>query len=165
MRTLRSPPTRFDRWIRGDAKALSRAERNGFQLFNGKAQCAVCHSGWRFTDEGFRDIGLADGSDLGRGRIKPQIESLTFAFKTPTLRGVAERAPYMHDGSLPTLEAVVEHYDRGGNPRPSLSPDIFPLHLAEQEKADLVAFLRALSPDPAAGSTRSPTAAQKARLP
>jgi len=165
MRTLRSPPTRFDRWVRGDGKALSRAELNGFRLFNGKAKCAVCHSGWRLTDEGFRDIGLPDTNDLGRGRIKPDIESLAFAFKTPTLRGVAERAPYMHDGSLATLEAVVEHYDRGGNPRPSLSPDIFPLHLTEQEKADLVAFMRSLSPDPAARSARNPNAAQKARVP
>lgn len=165
MRTLRSPATRFDRWIAGDAKALSRAEVNGFRLFNGKAKCAVCHSGWRLTDEGFRDIGLPDTNDRGRGRIKPDIEGLAFAFKTPTLRGVAERAPYMHDGSLPTLEAVVEHYDRGGNPRPSLSPDIFPLHLTEQEKADLVAFMRSLSPDPAARSARRPNAAQKARAP
>ncbi|MCP4564471.1 MAG: c-type cytochrome [Bosea sp.] len=145
MNTLRSPATRFDRWVKGDERALSPAELRGFKLFNGKANCVACHSGWRFTDEGFRDIGLTDTSDRGRGRIKPQIESLAFAFKTPTLRGVADRAPYMHDGSVATLEAVVEHYDRGGVRRPSLSPDMFPLGLSAQEKNDLVAFMRSLS--------------------
>lgn len=145
MNTLRSPATRFDRWVKGDERALTPAELRGFKLFNGKANCVACHSGWRFTDEGFRDIGLKDTSDRGRGRIKPQIESLAFAFKTPTLRGVAERAPYMHDGSIATLEAVIEHYDRGGVRRPSLSPDMFPLGLAAQEKSDLVAFMRSLS--------------------
>jgi len=153
MRTLRSPATRFDRWVKGDDKALSVAELRGSRLFNGKANCVACHSGWRFTDEGFRDIGLPATSDRGRGRIKPQIESLAFAFKTPTLRGVADRPPYMHDGSVRTLEAVIEHYDRGGTRRPSLSPDMFPLGLNAQEKADLVAFMRTLSgpvPQPAA---------------
>lgn len=145
MNTLRSPATRFDRWVKGDERALTPAELRGFKLFNGKANCVACHSSWRFTDEGFRDIGLKDTSDRGRGRIKPQIESLAFAFKTPTLRGVAERAPYMHDGSIGTLEAVIEHYDRGGVRRPSLSPDMFPLGLSAQEKSDLVAFMRSLS--------------------
>lgn len=145
MNTLRSPAARFDRWVKGDERALTPAELRGFRLFNGKANCVACHSGWRFTDEGFRDIGLKDTGDRGRGRIKPQIESLAFAFKTPTLRGVAERAPYMHDGSIATLEAVIEHYDRGGARRPSLSPDMFPLGLSAQEKSDLVAFMRTLS--------------------
>lgn len=148
MRTLRSPATRFDRWVSGDDKALSASELRGFQLFNGKANCFACHSGWRFTDEGFRDIGLPATSDRGRGRVKPQIESLAFAFKTPTLRGVADRPPYMHDGSVRSMEAVVEHYDRGGIRRPSLSPDMFPLGLSGQEKSDLVAFMRTLSPGP-----------------
>lgn len=155
MRTLRSPATRFDRWVNGDDKALSPAELRGFQLFNGKANCFACHSGWRFTDEGFRDIGLPATSDRGRGKIKPQIESLAFAFKTPTLRGVADRPPYMHDGSVRSLEAVVEHYDRGGVRRPSLSPDMFPLGLTAQEKSDLVAFMRTLSPGPRDAKTAS----------
>ncbi len=159
MRTLRSPPTRFDRWVAGADKALSPAELRGFQLFNGKANCVTCHSTWRFTDDGFRDIGLrASLSDPGRGRQKPQIAVMAFAFKTPTLRGVAERPPYMHDGSIKTLEAVVEHYDRGGARRPSLSPDMFPLGLDAQEKSDLVAFMRALSPGP--GASRAENAAE-----
>ena len=153
MRTIRSPATRFDRWVAGDDKALSPTELRGFQLFNGKANCVACHSGWRLTDDGFRDIGLPATSDRGRGRVKPQIESLAFAFRTPTLRGVADRPPYMHDGSLRSLEAVVEHYDRGGIRRDSLSPDMFPLGLSAQEKADLVAFMRSLSAKPASSET------------
>jgi cytochrome c peroxidase len=164
MRTIRSPATRFDRWVKGDDKALSVAELRGFKLFNGKANCVACHSGWRFTDEGFRDIGLPDTSDRGRGRVKPQIESLAFAFKTPTLRGVAERAPYMHDGSLRTLEAVIEHYDRGGVRRPSLSPDMFPLGLSAQEKSDLVAFMRSLSGQ-ATGTLAQSSADPETRVP
>jgi cytochrome c peroxidase len=153
MRTIRSPATRFDRWVSGDDRALSPSELRGFRLFNGKANCFACHSGWRFTDDGFRDIGLPASNDRGRGRIKPQIESLSFAFRTPTLRGVADRPPYMHDGSLRSLEAVIEHYDRGGTQRASLSPDMFPLGLDAQEKADLVAFMRSLSSKPAAPET------------
>lgn len=163
MRTLRSPPTRFDRWVSGDDRALNPAELRGFQLFNGKANCFACHSGWRFTDEGFRDIGLPATSDRGRGRIKPQIESLAFAFKTPTLRGVADRPPYMHDGSLRSLEAVIEHYDRGGVRRPSLSPDMFPLGLTAQEKSDLVAFMRTLSASSREVTQTAGTAATEAQ--
>lgn len=166
MRTLRSPATRFDRWVSGDDRALTAGELRGFQLFNGKANCFACHSGWRFTDEGFRDIGLPPTGDRGRGRVKPQIESLAFAFKTPTLRGVADRPPYMHDGSVRSLEAVVEHYDRGGLRRPSLSPDMFPLGLSAQEKSDLVAFMRTLSPGPRdAKATTTATMMEEAQQP
>jgi cytochrome c peroxidase len=69
------------------------------------------------------------------------------AFKTPTLRDVARTAPYMHDGSLRTLEEVVAFYDRGGNPNPALDPALQPLSLDDEEKADLVAFLEALNGD------------------
>ena len=67
------------------------------------------------------------------------------AFKTPTLREIASTAPYMHDGSLATLEQVVEYYDRGGTPHPNLSPKMTRLGLSDQERSDVVAFLRALS--------------------
>ena len=150
MRTIQSPRTRFDHWVDGDDKALTANETRGFVLFNGKANCATCHSGWRFTDEGFRDIGLRDTADPGRGKLLAGIESMTYAFKTPTLRGSSERAPYMHDGSLPTLESVVDHYDQGGIKRPSLSTDMYPLHLSQDEKQDLIAFLKTLSPGAAA---------------
>ena len=147
-RLIVSGPAPFDRWIAGDETAIDAGAQRGFDLFNGKARCASCHSGWSFTDGSFHDIGTATGTDIGRGRFFPTSPALRYAFKTPGLRSVAERAPYMHDGSLPTLEAVIDLYDRGGTARPSRSPDIRPLGLTGQEKADLIAFLRTLSTAP-----------------
>ncbi len=132
----------FDRWIAGDERAISGAAVRGFVLFNEKARCSTCHTGWRFTDDGFYDIGVAD-DDIGRGKVLPDIALAHFAFKTPTLRNVATRAPYLHNGSAATLEDVIELYDRGGVAhRPSLSPEIKALALTPSEKKDLVAFLR-----------------------
>ena len=145
-RTLVSGEAPFDRWAAGDETAVSEPAKRGFALYAGKARCVSCHSGWRFTDDGFRDIGLAS-PDVGRGEIVPGVPLLQHAFKTPTLRNVAERAPYMHDGSLPTLEAVVDHYDSGFVRRPSLAPQMTPLRLTASERADLVAFMRTLSSD------------------
>ncbi|HLG57330.1 MAG TPA: cytochrome c peroxidase [Vicinamibacterales bacterium] len=138
----------FDRWIDGDATAISSAAQRGFVLFNEKARCSVCHTGWRLTDDGFYDIGVA-GMDVGRGKLTPGMVLTRYAFKTPTLRNVARRAPYLHDGSAATLEAVVDLYDRGGaTRRPSLSAEIKPLDLTSAEKSALVAFLLTLtSPD------------------
>ena len=140
----------FDRWIAGDENAISDDAKRGFDLFNGKAGCAQCHRGWNFTDGAFYDIGTATGSDIGRGRLFPNSTKLQYAFKVPTLRDVARRAPYMHNGSEPTLEAVLDLYDRGGIDRPSRSELIKPLHLTNDEKADLVAFLKTLTGAPAA---------------
>ena len=137
----------FDRWVNGDESAVSDAAKRGFALFDGKAHCAACHSGWAFTDGSFQDIGIGTGDDLGRGAYFPSSVALHYAFKVPTLRDVALRAPYMHDGSLPTLEAVVDHYDAGGIDRPSRSPFIRPLHLTADEKSDLIAFLKTLTAD------------------
>jgi cytochrome c peroxidase len=144
-------PTRapFDRWINGDRTAINKSAERGFDLFNGKANCAACHKGWAFTDASFHDIGSAQNDDLGRGNLFPNSVSLRYAFKTPTLRDVARRAPYMHDGSVPTLEAVIDLYDRGGIDRPSRAPEIHPLGLANDEKADLIAFLQTLTGGPA----------------
>jgi cytochrome c peroxidase len=149
-RTIVSANAPFDHWLAGDENAISDAAKRGFDLFNGKANCAACHSGWTFTDSSFHDIGVAKGSDIGRGEIFPTSVKLKYAFKTPTLRDVARRAPYMHDGSEPTLEAVIDLYNRGGIDRPSRAEDIRPLHLTDVEKADLVAFLKTLTgvPDP-----------------
>ncbi len=143
-RTVISGVAPFDRWVQGQARAMSPQAVRGFKLFNGKANCASCHSSWRFTDDGFHDIGLPD-ADIGRAKIAPGMTILEHAFKTPTLRNIAERAPYMHDGSIATLEEVVDHYDHGFQKRESLSDQVKPLSLTEQEKADLVAFMRALS--------------------
>ncbi|MEA1835210.1 cytochrome c peroxidase [Methylobacterium durans] len=147
-RLIVSRPAPFDRWIAGDEGAIEAAAKRGFDLFNGKARCAACHSGWSFSDGSFHDIGTATGTDIGRGRFFPGSPALRYAFKTPGLREVSRRAPYMHDGAVPTLEAVIDLYDRGGIERPSRSPDIRPLGLAPSEKADLVAFLRTLSSEP-----------------
>ena len=143
-RTLVSNQAPFDRWIAGDQQAIDARAKRGFVLFNGRAHCAACHSGWRFTDDAFHDIGLRS-DDPGRGRQVPDEPVLMHAFKTPTLRNVALRAPYMHDGSLSTLRDVIVEYDTGFIDRPSLSPDMHRLGLSDRDKDDLVAFLRTLT--------------------
>src|SRR5690606_5584055 len=105
---------------------------------------AGCHSGWRFTDDKFHDIGIST-KDPGRGRELEHDPKLQFAFKTPTLRSVALRAPYMHDGSIATLRDVVDFYAKGGIDRPSRSPMIHALDLTEQERNALVAFMQTLT--------------------
>jgi cytochrome c peroxidase len=147
-RSIVSHEAPFDRWIRGDQNAISAAAKRGFALFNGAANCAVCHSGWAFTDASFHDIGVAKNGDIGRGRLFPSSVKLQYAFKTPTLRGVAQRGPYMHDGSLATLEDVIDHYNRGGIDRPSRDDQIHQLNLPQSEKVDLVAFLQTLDDKP-----------------
>jgi cytochrome c peroxidase len=138
----------LDRWVQGDEAAISSAAKRGFDLFNGKAGCASCHSGPSFSDGSFQDIGSATGEDIGRARLFPSSNKLHYAFKVPTLRDVARRAPYMHDGSVPTLEAVIDLYDKGGIDRPSRSELIYPLGLKPQEKSDLIAFLQTLTEAP-----------------
>jgi cytochrome c peroxidase len=143
-RTLVSPETRFDRWVKGEDAALEPDELNGLSLFVGKADCVACHKGWRFTDDAFHDIGLP-GADKGRGPILG-IAAADHAFKTPSLRERLWSAPYMHDGSLASFEDVVDHYADRVIKRPTLSADL-PQHLelAPEERAQLVAFLNTLS--------------------
>jgi cytochrome c peroxidase len=143
-RTLVSPETRFDQWVKGDDKALDGDELAGFSLFVGKAGCVACHQGWRFTDEAFHDIGLP-GEDAGRGAFLG-VKAAEHAFKTPSLRERVWSAPYMHDGSLASFEDVVKHYADGIVKRPTLSADL-PQHLdlSDKERAQLVAFLNTLS--------------------
>lgn len=148
-RTLVSGTAPFDRWIAGSESAISESAKKGFMLFNGKARCSVCHSGWSFTDNKFHDIGLPDDGDKGRFEITGKQEDL-YAMKTPGLRDIAQRAPYVHNGSLPTLEAVVVHYNSGGVPRPSRSPLIQPLSLSRTEIQDLIAFMHTLSSESSA---------------
>ena len=131
-RTLDPGTAPFDRWVAGEDGAIPDAAKRGFGLFTGKAGCAACHRGWRFTDDDFHDIGLTT-TDEGRGR-EVKNASLNFAFKTPTLRSVALRAPYMHDGSIATLADVVRHYEKGGIDRPRGSPLLRPISLTEEER-------------------------------
>jgi cytochrome c peroxidase len=147
-RSIVSDEAPFDRWIRGDETALDAAAKRGFALFNGKANCAACHSGWALTDASFHDIGVAKDDDIGRGRLFPTSVKLQYAFKTPTLRDVARRGPYMHDGSLATLDDVIDLYNRGGIDRPSRDDAIHQLNLPQGDKADLIAFLQTLSSKP-----------------
>jgi cytochrome c peroxidase len=144
-RTVVSGKAPFDRWAEGDENAVSVEAKRGFVLFNDKANCVKCHGGWRFTDDSFHDIGVP-GADQGRGKLFQTIGTMQYAFKTPGLRNVDRRAPYMHDGSEKTLEDVIELYQVGGRVRrPSLSAEIKPLNLTEQEKRDLIAFLKTLT--------------------
>jgi len=148
VRTIRSVDSPYDRYMAGAPGGLSDLEREGLRLFADKARCYVCHGGPLFTDESFHNTGVAwrggRFDDEGRGRITGKPYHMG-AFKTPTLREIANTAPYMHDGSIATLEEVIEYYDRGGNQNPYLDENIVPLHLAADEKRALAAFLRALS--------------------
>ena len=146
-RSLLSEDTPFDRFARGDASAVSESVRRGWRVFCDKANCITCHAGPDFTDEEFRRIGIGwNGKayvDSGRAKIneKPQDTGM---FRVPSLRELRWTAPYMHDGSLTTLEEVVDHYNRGGTE--GAPTDLKgPLKLTETEKSDLVAFLESLS--------------------
>lgn len=143
-RTVVSGVSPFDAWIEGNDTAISEAAKRGFAVFNTKAACSACHSGWNFTDDSFHDIGLIT-DDPGRAKIVPGVLKMERAFKTPGLREIGRRGPYMHNGSLKTLDEVVEHYDIGGVARPSRSDAIKPLGLTTQEKSDLVAFMQTLT--------------------
>lgn len=155
-RTVVSGIAPFDKWIGGDEHAISDQAKRGFDLFNGKANCVACHSGWNFTDDSFHDIGIPD-EDIGRGKQVPNVKVMQHAFKTPTLRNVVERAPYMHEGSLRNLYSVVRHYNDGFTKRESLSDQIYKLNLTDAEQNDLVAFLKTLSsPDTPVAMPRLP---------
>jgi cytochrome c peroxidase len=142
-RTVVSGQAPFDNWIDGDETAISEQAKKGFALFNGKGNCATCHTGWNFTDNKFHDIGLAD-DDLGRYEIDSSTHKNQHAFKTPSLRNIAQRAPYMHNGSIPDLFGVVVHYITGGIPRNSLSENMKSVPLTTEEIDQLIAFLQTL---------------------
>lgn len=143
-RTIVSGWSPFDRWVDGDHDAVSASAKRGFELFEGKAKCASCHSGWNFTDNQFHDIGL-DTSDIGRAKIEPNNPKALHAFKTPGLRNTVYRAPYMHNGSVQTLADVIVHYEHGGIARPSLSEKMKAFSLTSNELDDLTAFIKTLT--------------------
>jgi len=146
-RTVLAGNSPFDQYMAGDKAAMSPSAVRGMELFNGKANCKVCHSGFNFTDESYHNLGVGMNSakpDLGRYEIT-KADSEKGAFKTPTLRNIELTAPYMHDGSESTLWAVVELYNKGGIGNPYLSKEIKPLNLSKAEIDDLVAFMQALT--------------------
>lgn len=145
-RTIVSGNSPYDRYMAGDKKALSEEQIQGMRVFK-KSSCDNCHAGFNFTDDRFQNIGIGMDKpepDLGRYVITKN-ERDWGAFKAPTLRESANTAPYMHDGSLQTLEEVVDYYDKGGIPNKNLHPLIKPLHLTDEEKKALVSFLKSLS--------------------
>jgi len=142
-REIVSDNSAFDRYIKGDESAMDPAAIKGLSLFKGKARCTKCHNGPNFTDESFHNIGVND-ADKGRQEISDSA-GMQGAFKTPGLRNVWLTAPYMHDGSEHSLEAVIRFYDRGGDKKQGLDKLIKPLDLSEAEISDLLAFLSALT--------------------
>lgn len=148
VRTIVSGDSPYDRYVAGDPGALNEEEKLGLQVFRTKGNCVTCHMGPNLTDERFHNTGVAykEGEFVDDGRFvatkRPQDRG---AFKTPTLRDVALTPPYMHDGSLRTLEDVIDDYDKGGTANPNLDPEINELRLTDKEKAALGAFLKTLT--------------------
>jgi cytochrome c peroxidase len=146
-RTVYSGNAPYDRYNAGDKKAMDAAQVRGMDVFFNKAACDSCHLGFNFTDGSYVNIGIgmdAEKPDLGRFLVSKKEEDRG-AFKTPTLREVAQHGPYMHDGRFRTLAEVIEHYNNGGIKNPNLDQRMKPLKLTDAEKSDLVAFLKALS--------------------
>lgn len=147
-RTILSGNSPYDKYKAGDKTAMTEEEIHGMNLFmSRKTGCANCHAGFNFTDERFLNIGVGmdePNPDLGRYMITHQ-EKDWGAFKVPTLRESEHTGPFMHNGSLATLEDVIDYYDKGGIPNKNLHPLIKPLHLTAEEKKALVSFMKALS--------------------
>jgi cytochrome c peroxidase len=176
-RTVVSGDSNIDKFGAGNQQAINESEKRGLELFKNKARCIQCHNGFNFTDEKYHNIGIdwdSTSVDVGRYIVTKKVEDIG-AFKTPTLREIARTAPYMHNGSLATLEEAVEFYNRGGIANPfldvemkrsnrtleqvlqyyekkkmtetGLAPEseLLRLNLTKQESADLVSFLKALN--------------------
>ncbi len=184
--TLKHGESAYDRYVGSDAAALSEEAKLGLELFNGKAGCASCHAGPDFTDGQFHSLGVPTNDeifseplrhivfrrffrglgvqdyaglreDIGLAALTKE-ESDTGKFRTAPLRDVASTAPYMHDGSLPTLADVVTFYNEGGGDQPGKDLALTPLGMSADETAALVAFLESLSGD--AVTVEKPTAPQ-----
>jgi cytochrome c peroxidase len=144
-RTVVTTDSPFDRFVRGDRNALTAEEKKGLEIFNGKGHCTACHWGGYLSDGRFHNLGVAPTDpqkpDEGRYVITNNLADKG-AFKTPTVRDAALRAPYMHNGSEKTLEDVVNFYNKGGGSDPNLDPLIVPLGLSKVEVKALVAFLK-----------------------
>jgi cytochrome c peroxidase len=148
VRTLISGNSPYDKYVAGDKSALSESAENGMRLFfSDRLKCSVCHSGPNFTDEKFYNNGTKIDSlnqDLGRYLVTNK-EDDRGKFRTPTLRDISRSSPYMHNGSLKGLDALIDFYNEGGIPNQYQSPIIKPLNLNKEEKRDLKSFLRSLT--------------------
>ncbi len=144
-RTLVSKNSSYDKYMRGDKEALTSQQEEGMKLFNGKANCSECHSGLFFTNEEITNNGLYEHyKDSGKMRLT-MLEQDRDLFKVPSLRNVEVTAPYMHNGSLSTLQEVISHYNSGGKKHINKSEKIKPLNLTEDEQQALISFLQALT--------------------
>jgi cytochrome c peroxidase len=145
-RSLVSGNSRYDQHFLQNKPILNESELRGYDLFfSDEAKCAQCHSGFNFTSYAFENNGLyEDYENIGRMAISFD-ENDRAKFKIPTLRNIALTAPYMHDGSFATLEEIVEHYNSGGAAHPNKSALLQPLNLTNQQKQDLVNFLKTLT--------------------
>jgi cytochrome c peroxidase len=143
-RALISGDSKFDRHYFLNSNDYSDLERKGMALFfSERTQCSSCHSGPFFTDYQFYSLGLED-SDIGLER-KTYLASDRGKFKTPTLRNIELTSPYMHNGSMSSLEEVVSFYNKGGGTRSTKDARLKPMNLSEEEEAELVAFLKTLT--------------------
>jgi cytochrome c peroxidase len=127
--------------------ALTDQQKRGLILFIGKAACSECHNGPNFTDNKFHSLGLLPGkseeSDLGRYKVTRNSAD-RHAFRTPSLRSATQQSYFMHDGSMSSLNRVIQFYDDGGGKGPK-SELLFKLGLTDSEEEDLVAFLKSLA--------------------
>lgn len=147
-RTLISGNSAYDQYnFQGNENALSPSELRGLELFNSeRLACSTCHSGFNLSDYAFINNGLYETYPVDSGRMRVTLDPADEGkFKTPSLRNVGVTAPYMHDGTFPTLESVIDHYNSGGSQHPNKDPRIKPLNLTSQEKSDLIAFLNSLT--------------------
>jgi cytochrome c peroxidase len=146
-RTVVTTDSKFDRYARGDHQALTPLEKQGLEIFNGKGHCTSCHWGPYFSDGRFHNLGVPakdpKNPDKGRYDVTKDPRDMG-AFKTPTVRDAARRAPYLHDGSEKTLESLIDFYNLGGGKDSNLDPLMTPLGLTKREKSALVAFIKAL---------------------
>ncbi|CEG26553.1 cytochrome-c peroxidase [Bacillus sp. B-jedd] len=141
--------TAYDQFLQGDNNALNDQEVRGLALFTGKAMCVTCHNGPNLSDNNYYNIGI-ESDDEGRFAVTKEPGDLG-RIRTPGLYGITHTAPYMRDGSLKTLEEVIDYYNRGGDDHPNKSffmKQFMPLGLIDSEKADLLAFLKALGGEP-----------------
>jgi cytochrome c peroxidase len=151
-RTVLSGNSYYDQYVFNhviDKHGFTESAKRGLDLFEGKALCTKCHVGFNLSDGIFHNIGVGmdkPNPDLGRFDVTKE-EKDKGAFKTPILRDLIITAPYMHDGSIKTLQDVIEHYDKGGTPNPWLDIQMKPLHLTDEEKLDLLNFLESMEGD------------------
>jgi cytochrome c peroxidase len=177
-RTLNSKNVPFDAFLKGDDKAIGEAEKRGFKLYTGKANCAQCHDGPLLSDDRYHNLGVPPIPDF----LNSPNKQITFRFeqasngvprklyesarddlglyhvtkragdigkfRTASLRELKHTAPYMHNGIFKTMPEVIDFYDQGGGKNPNKSPLMKPLMLSKDEKADLLAFVESLSGDP-----------------